>query len=293
MDTNAVILWDVGRAKEVNVVYNICVYKYVSDYNDCGGNGGCSHYCNNQHHRSRTCSCRGGYYSSGTGCYCHTGFQDTGSCTNINECNGSNNCHSYATCTDTHGSYTCACEAGYIDHYGNGNYCTNKNECTQGGHNCHAYASCSDRTVHYHNKKWECTCDAGYNDYYGASSSRRGENCYNRNECTEGGNNCHADAICTDKTPHYHGGLKFTCACKSGFTDNGYGTHCTDRDECTNGEKRCDPVAMCTNTHGDHTCECPVGYTDPNEDGTVCQGILFCIKHPFFRLSEIVIAAMG
>jgi len=38
----------------------------------------------------------------------------------IDECSGSNNCHAQATCTNTIGSYTCACKAGYS---GNGLNC--------------------------------------------------------------------------------------------------------------------------------------------------------------------------
>jgi hypothetical protein len=42
----------------------------------------------------------------------------------INECSGSNNCHANANCTDTEGSYTCACHTGYS---GDGTSCTSKN----------------------------------------------------------------------------------------------------------------------------------------------------------------------
>ena len=234
--------------------------KYLSDYDDCWDGGltahgaACAQNCHNEYYRTRTCSCNAGYVLTGS----------TG-CRNKNECTeGGHNCHAHATCTDYTGGFNCVCKDGYT---GNGSSCSDRNECADGTHTCHSHATCHNRYLHGHGVKFDCICNSGY---YAS-----GTTCYNTNECTAGGNNCHADAICTDKTPHSHGGLKFSCACKSGFTDNGYGTHCMDIDECANGEKRCDPVAMCTNTHGDHTCGCPVGYTDPNEDGTVCEGTLF------------------
>ena len=42
-------------------------------------------------------------------------------CLDINECfEGINDCHEYANCTNSDGSYTCACNTGYI---GNGSTC--------------------------------------------------------------------------------------------------------------------------------------------------------------------------
>ena len=40
---------------------------------------------------------------------------------------GSDNCDINAACTNTDGSFTCACDTGYS---GNGTHCTNVNECT-------------------------------------------------------------------------------------------------------------------------------------------------------------------
>ena len=59
----------------------------------------------------------------------------------INECmNATNPCHANATCNNTDGSYTCACNNGY---YGNGTNCTGKYFLSVfGTHEAHAYSLC-------------------------------------------------------------------------------------------------------------------------------------------------------
>jgi len=53
-------------------------------------------------------------------CSCPSGF-DGSICHNIDECEReTNNCHLYAICTDTIGSFTCTCKPGYS---GNGVQC--------------------------------------------------------------------------------------------------------------------------------------------------------------------------
>jgi len=89
------------------------------------------------------------------------------------------------------------------------------------------------------------------------------------NECAgeNGGNNCHADAACTDVAEGW------TCSCNPGYL--GDGVVCVDADECA-GEgsgNNCDVNAACTNTVGSFTCECNVGY---GGDGTVCVNFDEC-----------------
>ena len=55
-------------------------------------------------------------------CHCQSGFDGLTCNNNINEClDGTNDCHPFATCIDTIGSFTCTCISGYE---GNGLNCT-------------------------------------------------------------------------------------------------------------------------------------------------------------------------
>ena len=84
-------------------------------------------------------------------CTCHT--EDT--CINVNECaDNTHDCDANASCTDTIGSYTCECDAGYS---GDGLNCSNDNECTDNTDNCDANASCTDTEGSF-----TCSCNDGY-----------------------------------------------------------------------------------------------------------------------------------
>lgn len=72
----------------------------------------------------------------------------------VNECtNGTDNCDANAQCTNTIGSFTCACDGGYS---GNGTSCANINEC-DGAYDCDANATCRDTQGSY-----TCTCNQGF-----------------------------------------------------------------------------------------------------------------------------------
>jgi len=76
-------------------------------------------------------------------------------CTDINECtSGANNCSANATCTNTLGSFTCACNTGYS---GTGVVCSDINECTTGANNCSANATCTNTLGSF-----TCACNTGY-----------------------------------------------------------------------------------------------------------------------------------
>ena len=109
------------------------------------------------------------------------------------------NCHSQATCSNTVGSFNCACRTGYA---GSGTSCADVNECTSNTHNCHSLATCSNTAGSF-----SCTCQTGYT---GAGTS-----CADANECTSGAHNCHSLATCSNTVG------SFTCACNSGYAGSG------------------------------------------------------------------------
>lgn len=96
------------------------------------------------------CKCKAGFYKSNGG----------GHCINENECADGypNYCHKHAICTDTKGSYTCACRDGYQDLNPRdlpGTTCSQINECLNPAMNvCDADTQvCVDLPPP---SKWEC-----------------------------------------------------------------------------------------------------------------------------------------
>jgi cysteine-rich repeat protein len=76
-------------------------------------------------------------------------------CTDIDECaTNADNCSDDATCTNTSGSFNCACNPGYS---GNGVFCTDINECTVETDNCSANGTCTNTTGSF-----TCACNTGY-----------------------------------------------------------------------------------------------------------------------------------
>jgi cysteine-rich repeat protein len=75
-------------------------------------------------------------------------------CSDVNECaDNKHNCHAQATCTNTAGSFSCACKPGYT---GTGVNCSDVNECADNKHNCHAQATCTNTAGSF-----SCACKGG------------------------------------------------------------------------------------------------------------------------------------
>jgi hypothetical protein len=118
----------------------------------------------------------------------------------VNECLNStlNTCNESAICTNTNGSYTCACKSGFS---GNGRSCEDLHECDLNTHGCHSNASC-----HNTHGSHICTCVKGF--------SGDGYNCTDINECLiPGYKYCDSGANCTNTFGSWR------CKCKTGYIE--------------------------------------------------------------------------
>jgi hypothetical protein len=174
-------------------------------------------------------SCPAGYYNSGSGC------------TDLNECtSGAAKCSDKATCTNTPGSFTCTCNAGFE---GDGKTCCGPgfkqssgtcqdiHECNEGLDDCADTADCANNTGGY-----TCKCKTGY--------SGDGKTCADVDECATGAAKCTANSTCKNSQG------SFACTCNAGYKQAG--TSCFDVDECLDKTDGC--PAACINTPGSFTC---------------------------------------
>ncbi|WP_437769799.1 EGF domain-containing protein [Sorangium sp. So ce764] len=102
---------------------------------------------------------------------------------------GTDSCGANAACTNTAGSFTCACDAGYS---GDGVTCTDVDECAAATANCDVNATCTNTAGSF-----TCACNVGY--------SGDGATCTEIDECAS--NPCQNDGTCTDGLNSY------TCEC--------------------------------------------------------------------------------
>ncbi|MCJ8737302.1 hypothetical protein PDJAM_G00022190 [Pangasius djambal] len=86
-------------------------------------------------------------------------------------------------------------------------------------------------------------------------------------QCSDGSDACHIDAICQN-TP-----TSYKCTCKSGF--KGDGTHCEDVDEC-DSEFNGGCVHECNNIPGNYRCTCYDGFNLAH-DGHNCLDVDECL----------------
>ena len=105
---------------------------------------------------------------------------------------GTISCHKHATCQDGKDGGSCVCGTGYE---GDGNTCTDTDECTKGTHDCASSATCTNTEGSF-----TCTCKSGF--------SGDGKTCTDIDECSIGTDDCHPYADCKNNAG------SFTCSCR-------------------------------------------------------------------------------
>lgn len=198
--------------------------------------------------QTATYTCSSGYQGTGTNTISCTAAGTWSTlnyvCNDINECSPTNICNqngaTTAMCTNSAGSYSCACPSGYSF---DGTTCVVTNNCLTMPTYCNSNATCTPTG----STNPTCTCKSGYG---GSGIGVNG--CTDFDECAGqgGGNNCTApNSTCTN-TPG-----SFVCGCAAGYTGTGIGANgCTNVNECTNVPRLCASNQACTDTAGSYRC---------------------------------------
>eukprot|EP00163_Fabomonas_tropica_P005646 TRINITY_DN1525_c0_g1_i2.p1 TRINITY_DN1525_c0_g1~~TRINITY_DN1525_c0_g1_i2.p1 ORF type:complete len:3023 (-),score=588.09 TRINITY_DN1525_c0_g1_i2:123-9191(-) len=143
-----------------------------------------------------TCSCKSGFEGDP--------YNRLGTCTDIDEC-APGPCAGNATCTHGFGTgtYSCACNNGFIPKPSAGVYCEEINECIPDP--CGPNTICIDKIAQH-----QCLCKDGFL----GDPSNTVTGCEDINECQT--NPCHVDATCTNTFGSY------TCECLPGYGGDGF-----------------------------------------------------------------------
>ena len=245
--------------------------------------------CYNTNECSSLSRCRASYAGNscnnqnpGYDCSCNTSrFTLTGNetssenCTDINECSSMSRClqNEGNTCQNFTGSHNCICGDGFNE-VNTGlptENCVDINECNDPS-TCNedmGWGTCNNNPGGY-----TCVCATGY-DFDGVT-------CVLENECTNGTNDCDANASCMDLDPGWD------CMCNPGWTGTGHRIGrlpgCTNINECANRSqcgRNLSSRNTCMDTQGSYTCMCGTGFQpDGNGLTATCIDLDECDNDP-------------
>eukprot|EP00117_Sycon_ciliatum_P029197 scpid7922/ scgid2430/ Latent-transforming growth factor beta-binding protein 4 len=243
----------VGNGFDCEDVEHRC---FLLDPTSCPGNLTCLTGTNGEN----VCGCAPGLIMQGA--------SEVGDCIDLNECeiNGTAVlCPSNSQCVNTHGSYECPCDVGYVTFVADINNeeasatCEDVNECSKSSNRtvaCGLNAHCSNTVGSY-----RCLCDDGF-----SRQPPPGAACIDDDECKSSTHNCStAHATCSNLPG------TFECRCHDGYL--GDGTECDDEDECATQQHTCHVTATCTNAAGSYVCSCASGMSG---DGRTCSDVDEC-----------------
>ncbi|XP_071552987.1 uncharacterized protein [Panulirus ornatus] len=220
-------------------------------------------------------------------CMCNPGWtydpsDISAGCVDLDECiaggRPSGQCGDNAVCTNTLGSFSCQCPAGFSGSpY---TKCLDVDECRRPGV-CGVGALCSNTVGSY-----TCSCPPGtvpdpdpHTQCLDIMKCSKDDDCPGNALCILKQCMCPEPNIgddcrhpCEDVRCGPNAGCKLIngqpkCICGQGYSGNPMGVFgCTDIDECSNNP--CGVGAICRNEPGTFTCECPSGFEgEPTRDG--------------------------